>query len=117
MSRALTNYEPVSRCPIEDVGKFDMLSVIGTFKKVEHVELRGVLLHASRNVVIFVEYQIGILGLVAILCDCARVDGTFGRCKDASSMLHIPRTEAVVKQDGFESSLVADFLVVWRNKH
>jgi len=94
-----------------------MLRVEGALEEVEHVELTRRLGDAGGNVMILVEYQIGVLGRLPIRCDLASIDWTFGIDKHLAALLDVPRAQAVVQQNGLHATLRPKILIVWRHKH
>lgn len=62
-----------------------MLRMIRTFQKVQHVELARVFRHARRDVMVFVQNQVGVLGAITVWRYLACVDRTFGICEQRST--------------------------------
>jgi hypothetical protein len=81
-------FSPISGGPIEDIWKFDMLRVIRAFQEVEHVELSGMLRQARRNVMVFVEDQIGVFCLITVWRYLACVNGALRVGKERSAFGH-----------------------------
>lgn len=108
---------PVSGRPVERVGKFDVLRVVGAFQEVHHIDLMRRSWHGWWYVVIFVQDQIRSNGLLPSGRDAARRYWTFGIVEHIPTGFHVPRSQSVVEEDRFQLTLALDGLVIGWYKH
>jgi len=110
---------PVGGRPIYGIGHLHVLGMIRTLQVVEHGDLLGIVgpPDARGDVVVLVEDHVGRAGQIAIGSQFAGVHGTLGFQEDVAALLHVPRTQSIVEEDGLQLAAGLDLLVVMRHVH